>query len=183
MRVLNVFIKAKAFIIIFILATSLPGIEASAQQLQAGNFVLFGGSGGVSISSNSNIKGGSVGSFNIIKADYSSILSTNLYSGGKVVIADSNIVSGRIASANSKGLRGTILLTGSITVSGNIDVNGNIVIGGGAVSGRVTHPIGTTYSGPVPGGGDVLGAPNLPTHQHYVFSQYCTALLFLIVAL
>ena len=48
-------------------------------------------------------------------------------------------------------------------LSGNIDVNGNILIGGGIVSGKVTHPSSTTYAGPAPAGGNVIGTPTLPT--------------------
>ena len=40
-------------------------------------------------------------------------------------------------------------------------MNGNIIIGGGSVYGTVTHPDGTTYSGPVPDGGETIGVPDL----------------------
>ncbi|MDQ6764018.1 MAG: hypothetical protein M3015_15515, partial [Bacteroidota bacterium] len=162
MRIFNVFIKARSIAIIFIIAINLIGTNSNAQQLQTSDFVLFGGSSGVNISSNSKIDGGSIGSFSLIKAANSSIFNSNLYSGGKITIADSNTVLGRITAANSAGARGNTLLTGSINISGNVDVNGNIVIGGGAVAGKVTHPQGTTYTGPIPAGGNVNGIPNLP---------------------
>ena len=58
---------------------------------------------------------------------------------------------------------GTILSIGpSATLAENIDVNGNIVIEAGTVSGKVTHPVGTSYSGPTPAGGNIIGVPQLP---------------------
>ncbi|MEO6638961.1 MAG: hypothetical protein ABIN25_11840 [Ginsengibacter sp.] len=163
MRIINVFIKARAHAIIFIMAINLISARSMAQELKPGDFVLFGGTGGVNISSYCNIKGGSVGSFKLIKATNSSTFTSNLYSDGKIVLGDSNIVAGKIASGNSAGLRGINLLTGNIKISGNVDVKGNIVIGSGTVSGVVTHPQGTTYSGPLPTGGDIVGTPDLPT--------------------
>lgn len=162
MRIFNVFIKARFLAVIFIIATSLLGTNSIAQQLQTSDFVLFGGSG-VSISPYSKIDGGSIGSFSLIKAANSSTFNTNLYSGGNIAMADSNTIVGKIAAANSAGLkRGTILLTGSVNISGNIDVNGNIVIGSGTVAGKVTQPRGASYTGPVPSGGNVTGTPTLP---------------------
>lgn len=42
-------------------------------------------------------------------------------------------------------------------------MNGNVVVSGGTVSGRVTHPTGTTYTGPAPAGGNIVGVPAIPT--------------------
>lgn len=56
----------------------------------------------------------------------------------------------------------TLKTGSSVSVGGNIDAYGSILIGGGSVSGQVTHPAGTTYSGPRPGGGNVTGSPNIP---------------------
>ena len=89
---------------------------------------------------------------------------TNIHSGDKVILTNSNVVGGKITAANSSASTGTILSVGSSTnISGNIDVNGNVVIGGGTVSGRVTIPVGRTYTGPTPGGGLVFGPPSIPT--------------------
>ncbi|GAG80369.1 unnamed protein product, partial [marine sediment metagenome] len=46
-------------------------------------------------------------------------------------------------------------------ITGNIDANGDIN-SSGTITGTVTHPIGTTYSGTVPGGGEIIGTPNIP---------------------
>ena len=51
----------------------------------------------------------------------------------------------------------------SANLTGNIDVNGSIVIGGGTVSGIVTHPSGTNYSGPNIGTRNRIGVPAIPT--------------------
>ncbi len=164
--------------LLFISPYFLLSLTVSAQQTTMKDYVLFGGNGScpggtgqsvpalpgcaVQLSSSTNIQGGSIGSYRLIKTTGNSTINANIYSGGTIELANSNIVTGRISSANSPVVPGTILSIGSSTsVSGNIDVNGNIVIGGGTVSGRVTHPNGTTYSGPVPTGGEIIGAPSL----------------------
>ena len=46
------------------------------------------------------------------------------------------------------------------SLQGNLDVNGNISINkynNSTVNGKVTHPAGTSYYGPVPSGGEVIG--------------------------
>ena len=47
-------------------------------------------------------------------------------------------------------------------VGANIDVNGNIYINSGTVIGDVTHPAGTKYFGPKPGGEENIKTPTLP---------------------
>ncbi|HKB45653.1 MAG TPA: hypothetical protein VKC90_14745, partial [Chitinophagaceae bacterium] len=123
----------------------------------------------VQLGSSCNIQGGSIGSYNLVKSTGNLTLGTNIYSGGTIQLANSNMVTGKITAANLTTLPSplpagsTILSIGSSTnIAGNIDVNGNILIGGGTVSGIVTHPSGTTYSGPVPGGGNIIGQPTLP---------------------
>ncbi|MFM2326370.1 MAG: hypothetical protein RIR31_572, partial [Bacteroidota bacterium] len=163
----------------FIITTCLFwGNVLFAQQPQTtiSNFVIFGGTSSVlpgqtapsspgyavQLGSSSNIQGGAVGSYKLIKSTGSSTINANVYSGGIIQLANSNIVSGKLSAANSASQSGTILSVGSSTnISGNIDVKGNIVIGGGTVSGKVTHPAGTTYSGPAPAGGNITGTPTL----------------------
>lgn len=158
----------------------LPGYSynAKAQQLPITDFVLFGGNGtcpgtgqtppqlpgcGVQLGSSTNIQGGAIGSFRLVKSTGNTTLNTNIHSGGTVQLANSNTVTGKITAANNAGLGGTILSVGSsANLGGNIDVNGNIVIGGGTVTGKVTHPSGTTYSGPAPAGGNITGPLSLP---------------------
>ncbi len=153
-----------------------------AQQTKITDYVIFGGklaSGqttpvspgyGVQIGSSCNIQGGTIGgtigSYNLVKSTGSIILGTtampsNIFSGGAIQLANSNVVTGRLSAASSTG---TVISVGSsANIAGNIDANGSIKISGGKVSGTVTHPAGTTYSGPVPAGGNVVGTPNLPT--------------------
>ncbi len=139
------------------------------------DFVIFTGSGGpgttmpaaggygVQIGSSITISGGAVGSYSLVQTTGNATINANIHSGGTVSLTNSNVVGGRITAANSMGLPGTILSIGSsASISGNIDANGDIVIGGGMVSGTVTHPAGTSYTGPVPGGGEVIGTPSLP---------------------
>ena len=151
------------WLIVFFLLLIVHPCTLFAQQLKVSDFVLFGGSTSVEISSSTNIQGGSIASFTLVKTTGNSTLNASIYSGGSVLLNNSNIVTGKITAANSKGATGSILSIGSsANIGGNIDVNGNIIIGGGTVSGKVTHPAGTTYSGPLPAGGSITGPPTLP---------------------
>ena len=155
----------------------LSGNLLNAQQTGISDFVLFGGTisvlpgqtapaspgYSVQIGSSSNVQGGFIGSFKLVKSTGTAIVNGNIHSGGIVELANSNTVTGKITAANSTASTGLVLSVGSKTnIVGNIDVKGNISIGGGTVSGRVTHPAGTTYSGPVPAGGNITGIPQLP---------------------
>src|SRR5437868_6322637 len=147
----------------FLLLLILWPAKLLAQQIKVSDFALFGGTAGVEISSSTSIQGGSIGSFTNVKTTGSSTLNANIYSGGTIQLNNKIVVTGKITAANSKALTGTILSVGSsANIGGNIDVNGNIVIGGGTVSGKVTHPAGTSYSGPAPAGGNITGTPVLP---------------------
>lgn len=138
----------------------------SIGQLTLDSFVMFSGPNGTGttlIGSSITINGGSVGARKLVQTTGNATINANIYSGDKVVITNSNIINGRITAANSSASTGNILTVGSSTsISGNIDVNGNVVIGGGTVSGTVTVPVGSTYSGPAPAGGTVFGPPSLP---------------------
>ncbi len=146
----------------------ISSLSLTAQLTTIKDYVLFGGSstcatGYVQMGSSSDIQGGSIGSYKLVKTTGSASLNANIYSGGTVVLANSNQVTGKITAANTFAATGTILSVGSnANLGGNIDVNGKIVVSNGTVSGRVTHPVGTTYSGPVPGGGNITGPPALP---------------------
>jgi hypothetical protein len=154
-----------------ILVVFVPGFLYA--QLKITDFSVFGSNGQsaqnapncfVQFGSSVTINGGSIGSNKLVKTTGGINLTGNIYSGGTVVLANSNKVTGRITAANTAGLGGTILSVGSSAIiGGNIDVNGNIVVSGGTISGKVTHPDGTSYLGPVPGGGNIIGAPSLPT--------------------
>lgn len=108
---------------------------------------------GVQIGYSSYIQGGSIGSYTLIKSVGNmtcgtATLKTNIYSGGTVVLANNNAVTGNIAAGiyNTAPASGTIFSAGTgEAFSGRIDINGNIVIGGGSVTGTVTNPVGYTY--------------------------------------
>jgi len=151
----------------------MPG-SLFAQQLQIFDFVMFSGNGGagttnpgssgygVIFGSSTTITNGAIGSYALVKTTGNSNISANIFSGGKVILANGSTVSGRITAANSAGLSGTILQVGSnANLSGVIDVNGNITVGGGTVSGPVTTS--GTYLGPTPTNGIIYGTPSLPT--------------------
>jgi len=155
-------------------------ISLVAQQLRITDFAVFGGNGscplgsgqktpptpgcGVMIGNGSAISGGAAGSFSFIKTGSSVNIGGGVYSGGNIQFSGNNTIAGRITAANGSSLTGNILQVGtSASLAGNIDVNGNILVNSGTVLGKVTHPTGTVYSGPVPTGGNVTGVPALPT--------------------
>ncbi|HLX93537.1 MAG TPA: MBG domain-containing protein, partial [Puia sp.] len=150
---------------------------AGAQQLRIVDFAIFGGSAtlpagaslppapglAAQLGSSTTIVGGAIGSYLLVTTTGNSSITGNIYSNGTVILANGNTISGRIAAANAASAAGTILTVGSnASIGGNIDVKGNIIIGGGVVSGQVTHPAGTSYSGPAPSKGNVTGTPSLP---------------------
>ena len=131
------------------------------------HYAMFSGPNGAGtslIGSSITINNGSVGAYKLVQTTGNATINANIHSGDKVIITNSNVISGRITAGNSSGSTGNILTVGSSTfISGNIDVNGNIQIGGGTVSGTVTLPPGKTYVGPVPAGDTVFAAPTIPT--------------------
>ncbi|MDQ6903159.1 MAG: S8 family serine peptidase, partial [Bacteroidota bacterium] len=152
----------KSVSVIIFLAVLCPKLMV-AQQTKISDFALFGGSGGVELSSSTSVQGGSIGSFKDVKTSGNATLNSNIYSGGTIELYNNNVVSGNIAAANTNGSRGITLTAGYSTyIAGNVDAAGSIYIKGGKVSGQVTHPAGTRYSGPQPHGGEIKGDPSLP---------------------
>ena len=104
----------------------------------------------------SSIKGGAIGSYTLVKSTGNMISgasgtgnNTNIYSGGTIALANSNVVIGNMTAGifplASTVPAGTIFSAGtSENFTGNIDVYGNIVIGGGTVNGSVKTP--TSYT-------------------------------------
>jgi hypothetical protein len=109
MIIFKLFAKANARSISFIILFNIVAFTSYAQQLKVSDFVLFGGSAGVEITSSTNIQGGSIGSFTLVKTTGNSTLNTNIYSGGTVQLSNSNVVSGKITAANSQNIIGNIL--------------------------------------------------------------------------
>lgn len=108
---------------------------------------------------------GNVGSYHIVEANGSVTINGNIYSGGIVNLANSNIVDS-ITAADGDNRGGNIISTGSgAKIYGSLDANGNIFVnsnGSSFVNGTVTHTNAFTYLGPLPGGGEIIGAPALP---------------------
>ena len=172
-------IASRSYFSLFLFAAWFPSFTGFSQQTQPlpmSDFVLFSGAGGpgtancyspgyaVQIGSASTVNGGTIGSLKLVKTTGNVSVTGNIFSKGTIVLANSNSVTGKIAASNSPNTYGTILSVGSnANLGGDIDVNGKIVVGGGTVSGKVTHPSGTTYTGPAPAGGNITGVPVLPT--------------------
>ncbi len=156
---------------------SFVACRLNAQQLKITDFVLFGGQDnisnncsnppspgyGVTFASSVNITNGRIGSYKLITSAGNANFNSTLNSGGTINLANGNKVSGDITAQNKYNATGNILKMGSNAyVGANIDVNGNIYISSGTVAGDVTHPLGTTYSGPTPGGSELKKAPTFP---------------------
>ena len=108
----------------FLLVVLYPG-TLNAQQLKITDFVLFGGNGtcsvapsqrshdshncAVQIASSSNIQGGSVGSYTLVKSTGNVTIHSNIYSGGTIQLSNRNVVTGKISAANSQSKTGAIL--------------------------------------------------------------------------
>ncbi|MBP6513208.1 MAG: hypothetical protein KA347_11095, partial [Bacteroidia bacterium] len=169
-RLLLLFIPA-------MLVMLLPSL--SFGQLQNLNdYVLFAGNGtvpgqtcsnpaspgfAVQLSSSTTINGGTIGSYVLVKTTGSSTITGSIRSGNDVILSNSNTVGGSIAATNAGLQSGTSVSIGTnFSLAGSIDANGNISVGSGNIVGSVTHPNGTTYTGPLPGGGNILGSPSLP---------------------
>lgn len=152
-------------------------INLLGQQLEAKDFVIAGGfnqnalqtstsfsNTAVIIGKGSTITGGSIGSSQLIKILEKASIYSNVYSNGTIYFGDYTLVKGAIAAANAGKESGYVLRAGlSQQLKGNIDVKGSVYVKSGTVSGTVTIPKGSTYSGPTPSGGKVYGTPKLPT--------------------
>jgi hypothetical protein len=168
---LNPFGKTGIFVVLYsgILLTQ---TIAQPGQLKITDFVLFGGRGnipagttlttplspgfGVQLGSSSNIVNGNIGSFTLVKSTGNASLGGNIHSGGSIDLTNGNSVNGSIFASQS------LVIGSNAFVAGNIDVNASISIVNGQIKGAVTHPVGTFYTGPVPGGGEFKKAPSIP---------------------
>jgi hypothetical protein len=153
--------------------------STSAQVTQLSDYVMFSGNAGtgttapgsdgygVIFGSSSTITGGTIGSYRLVKTTGGADMTTNIYSGGLVQLANGNSVSGRTTAQNlyPAPISGTVLQAGSNAVlSGVIDANGNVVVQSGTVTGPV-HTTGT-YTGPTPTNpvSNAVSFPTLPTY-------------------
>ena len=154
MRHTSTFIHSKSIAFV-ILACLFVGSSLFAQSPTTiiKDYVIWGNSSAQVGSS--SIQGGAIGSNTLVKSVGNMIAGTsanktNIYSGGTIVLANSNVVNGNITSGlypfATQPPSGTIFSAGtSENFTGNIDVYGNILIGGGTVTGTVTNPISSTY--------------------------------------
>ena len=167
MRHTSIFIHSKS--IAFVITCLFVGSSLFAQNPTTSitNYAIWGSSS-AQIGS-SSIQGGAIGSNTLVKSVGNMIAGTganktNIYSGGTIVLANSNVVNGNMTSGlyplASQPPLGTIFSAGtSENFTGNIDVYGNIVIGGGTVNGSVKTP--TSYKlGNVPQP-SAIGTPTL----------------------
>ncbi|MBK8142179.1 MAG: hypothetical protein IPK57_15225 [Chitinophagaceae bacterium] len=80
-----------------------------AQQTSISDYVIFGGRTHrikpplctrlcSTAGSSSNIQGGNIGSYNLVKSTGNLIINGNIYSGGTIQLANSNVVTGNMAA-------------------------------------------------------------------------------------
>ena len=176
-NLIRIFGKALGLTLICFFSTG----QLQSQTLKIQDFAIFGGdlscptgpgqtppSGPnpcrVNISTGAVING-NVGSYSFVQCQGASTVNGNIHSGGAINFQNSVYAYG-VTAANRFGATDDVLFTGNAAeINGNVNVNGNIHINpnaGSYVTGYAKHPSGTTYYGPVPGGGDIIGAPNLP---------------------
>jgi len=151
-----------------VMACVLIATAGEGQQLNMKAFIVFGGGPscancGVTIGG-SQITSGAIGSYRNITTTSGPVISGNLHSGGTIVLANTTSVGGNITVGNDPAVPGNALQIGSNAfVGGNIEVNGNaLVVSNAIIQGHVRHPDNTVYSGPVPGGAEILATPQVP---------------------
>ena len=161
----------------FLCSVALP-FSSFAQVQNLNDYVLFAGNGtvpgtpctnpgspgfAVQLSSSTTVNGGILGSYVLVKTTGTSTITGSIRSSKFVILSNNNTVGGKIAAANGGLQTGTSISIGSgLNLAGAMDANGNITVSGGSIAGAVTHPSGTSYSGPLPSGGNIIGTPNLP---------------------
>ena len=147
---------------VFILFILLLGAISGFGQLPLRDFVVFGHSG-VHIGTSSAIVNGTAGSNTIIQSSGTASFGGSIHSNGRVVLANSNSVTGNITAANvgNSGNLPAFQMGSNAFLSGTANVNGNVSIAGGTINGPVIYS--GSYSGPEPTNGKVQGTPSLPT--------------------
>ena len=100
MRNILAYIKLRAAVTLLAISLQFSAITSFAQLK---NFVIFGGTG-VQIGSSNTINGGSVGSYTLVQSTGNAAINSNIHSGGKIILANSNIAGisgGTISAANT----------------------------------------------------------------------------------
>ena len=151
---------------------------AHSQQLSIRDFVLFGGGPncpvpsqvnsnfpgcGVQIGTSGTVLGGKIGSYKLVKSTGTASFTADIHSAQKIELGNSNTVVGNIFAGTQTPSSNLLFQAGSnFSISQNVYVNGHSSVGGGSLSGFLVHPSGTTYTGPVPAGGEITGTPTIP---------------------
>jgi len=157
-------IKLTIRILFLVLGFSLAHEKLTAQSALS-PYVLFSGPNGTGttlIGSSITINGGTVAGYKLVQTTGNANIYSNIYSGDKIIITNSNVIRGNMAAANSSGSTGTVISIGSsVSILGNIDSKGNVVVAGGLVDGTVNVSPGT-YSGPIPTNPIIGNNPQVP---------------------
>src|SRR6478735_3852899 len=166
--------------ILFAFFSLFTHITGSAQNLSLPSFVIYvkppsqnvqqgvNTSYGVELQGNSKILSGNVGSYYTISTSGPVNIYGGVHRAGTINLALNNLIKGDITSAanNCDFSKNAFVAGNGFSLQGNLDVNGNITISkyyNSVVNGKVTHPVGTYYKGPLPSQGEVTGKPSIPT--------------------
>jgi hypothetical protein len=182
-------IKLMPYLLIVLCGIMVTPLDTKAQVTVMSDYLVFGGdqlcpngpgqtdpgSSGLGTNCRVHIGAGSVingnvGSYHFVEANGGVTINGNIYSGGRVNLANGNKVV-KVTAANGDNEADPIFNTGSsLLLSGDIIVNGKVNINGGSVLGNVLVPfLPADYpaTNPVPGGtlqanGGPIGSPPLP---------------------
>ena len=127
---------------------------------------IISGSSVNRIYSSSALFNGAVGSHHLVSSTGPVTINSNIYSGGRVVLANSNTVNANISAANGSGAANTVQIGSNAQINGNMEVVGHTTVVSGTVNGTVNYLDGGSYTGPDPRGGafeKIFLPPQLPT--------------------
>ena len=117
---------------------------------------------GVIINNNCAIDKGYIGSYHRLTLKDGNNHGGSLYARNQLIMYSDNTIGQNVWVGNTQGLTSDILeADNNNSFSGDIIANGNIDINSGSVVGSVLYPVGSNYSGPVPGGGEIQGNPSI----------------------
>lgn len=159
---------------LFLFALIAGGYLVNGQSTQITDYVILAGDPqctsdcDAEIESGSTIQSGLIGSYQDVIFENSISHGGGIYSNQILELGYGVSIQDRCYVANSGLIAGAVLQTqANADFGSDILANGDISISSGSVAGTVTHPAGTTYSGPAPAGGEVIANPTfnpLPAH-------------------
>ncbi|MDQ6813969.1 MAG: hypothetical protein M3040_09535, partial [Bacteroidota bacterium] len=134
----------------------------------ANNFSTDSTKYGITFFSVGKVFSGNVGSRGLIQLDFNNQISGNIYSDHRIRFGDNDQITGDVIANNITGSAAPALQSGNLAnfpnTYKNVAIQGNIVLPTNAIiSGQVSQPQGSTYTGPTPAQGRYVGGfANVP---------------------